>query len=63
MIEKILWCVFLGICASYSIYKLLEFIAKKIFGGRTAQEKSEEKYLRRRHIEEPVSSIPDTIAL
>lgn len=60
---KIFLYVFLWFCVAYTTYKLLEFIAKKIFGGRTTQEKVEEKHLRRRHIEEPAPSIPDAIIL
>ena len=49
--------VFLCFCVIYTLYKLLEFFGKKIFGGRTAHEKMEEKYLRRRHMEESISPI------
>lgn len=57
--EKIFLYVFLIICVSYSIYKLLEFFAKKILGGRTAQEKVEEKRLRKRHTVDSVPSVID----
>lgn len=57
--EKIFLYVFLWFCVVYTVYKLLEFFAKKILGGRTIQEKVEEKRLRKRHTVDSVPSVID----
>jgi hypothetical protein len=59
IMEKILLYIFLWSCVVYTTYKLLEFITKKILGGRTAQEKAEEKRLRKRHTVDSAPSVVD----
>ena len=58
---KILWEIFLIICIMYAVGSffcwLVSHFLGKIFGSSTKIEKVEEKFLRKRQIEEPTSPI------
>jgi len=63
MLKNISLYCFIGFGIVYFGSKFCVFIARKIFGGRTAQERIEEKRLREKQIEEAIPQVIDTVVL
>jgi uncharacterized protein YneF (UPF0154 family) len=63
MLKTILLYCFVGIFVTYFGLKFGIFIARKVFGGRTAEERTEEKRLRKKQIEESIPQIIDSVSI